>query len=210
MSYRGIDVSRWQGVIDWPTVKKAGIEFAILKAGGSDDGFYIDSTFAHNYENAKAVNMPVGAYYFVGPKCLTIADGEADAERFLKIVNDRKFEYPLYLDFEAPAPGQNEKCTNAAMAFCRVLEEEGYYAGIYASDVSGFKERLNLSRLAAFDIWVASYGKAPSYIHGFREHYGMWQYSSTGTIPGINGNVDLDVAYYDFPSIMKTHHLNGF
>ena len=206
----GIDVSHWQNVIDWPTVKQAGIEFAILKAGGSDYGFYTDSFFVKNYREAAAAGVPVGAYYFVGPKCLTDEDGRADAERFLKIVNGKVFDYPLYLDFEAPPAGRRNECTNAAIAFCMRLEEEGYYAGISASDISGFKDRLRIERLKPFDLWVASYGADPTYVPQFRETYGMRQYYSSGHVDGIRGNVDLDIAYYDFPEIMKQHHLNGY
>lgn len=207
---KGIDVSKWQGYIDWNKVKNSGIQFAILKAGGSDAGLYTDPFFQYNYDNAKAAGLPVGAYYFVGPKCLTENDGKADAERFLAQLKGKKFEYPVYLDFEAPAAGQRSKCTNAAIEFCKTMEEAGYYVGIYASDISGFKERLDLERLAAFDIWVACYGREPSYVTNFRKSYGMWQYSSTGYVPGIKGNVDMDVAYYDFPAIMKSHGLNGY
>ena len=210
MAKRGIDVSRWQGDIDWNLVRGSGCEFAILKAGGSDAGFYTDGTFERNYWNARSAGVDVGAYYFVGPRCLTEEDGIADAKRFLDIVKDWKFEYPLYLDFEAPPAGRQNECTNAAIGFCRTVEDAGYYAGIYASDISGFKERLSMKRLEAFDIWVARYGSAPDYIKHFREWYGMWQYSSTGSVPGILGNVDLDIAYYDFPAIMKSRHLNGY
>ena len=210
MSRRGIDVSWWQGYINWHQVKASGIEFAIIKAGGSDAGLYTDPFFEYNYEQAKQAGVGLGAYYFVGPKCLTAADGEADAQRFLRLLKGKKFEYPAYLDWEAPPAGMREESTGAAIAFCKAVEDEGYYTGIYASDLSGFRERLNMRKLEAFDIWVASYGSAPTYIKSFRSTYGMWQYSSTGSVPGITGNADLDIAYYNFPEIIKTHHLNGF
>lgn len=210
MSRKGIDVSRWQGYINWNQVKGTGIEFAIIKAGGSDDGLYTDSFYQYNYDHAKQAGMGLGAYYFVGPKCLTAADGDADAERFLRLLKGKQFDYPVYLDWEAPPAGRREESTSAAIAFCKRVEEAGYYIGIYASDISGFKERLNMQKLDAFDIWVASYGSAPNYIKAFRNTYGMWQYSSTGNVPGISGNVDLDIAYYNFPEIIKSHHLNGY
>lgn len=210
MSRRGIDVSKWQGTIDWNAVKLAGIEFAIIKAGGSDAGFYTDSFYQKNYDGAKAAGIPIGAYYIVGNKCLSAEDGTADAFRFLEMLKGKKFEYPVYLDWELPPAGHMLESTLAARAFCDTIEKFGYYVGIYASDIAGFKERLMLKDLHEFDIWVARYGSAPEYIKAFRSSYGMWQYSSTGKIAGIKGNVDLDIAYYDFPTIMKANHLNGY
>ena len=101
MMNKGIDVSHWQGNIDWNKVKKAGIEFAIIKAGGSDAGFYTDSKWEANYKGAKAAGIPIGAYYFVGKDCVTAAAGKADAERFLKILKGKQLEYPVYMDNEA-------------------------------------------------------------------------------------------------------------
>lgn len=210
MKTRGIDVSKWQGEINWEAVKRFGIDFAIIKVGGSDAGLYTDPYYEQNYVSAKKAGLGVGAYYFVGPKCLTPEDGAADAHRFYKLLKDRQFDYPVYLDFEAPPAGKRQQCTNAAIEFCKVMEEYGYYVGIYASDISGFKERLDMRRLAPFDIWVASYGSSPSYVKAYRSVYGMWQFSSTGFVDGIRGNVDLDIAYYDFPTIIKSHHLNGY
>lgn len=210
MNRRGIDVSKWQGNIDWNAVKLSGTEFAIIKAGGSDAGFYTDSCYERNYDGAKAAGVPVGAYYIVGPRCLSAEDGTADAFRFLDMLKGKKFEYPVYLDWELPPAGHRLESTQAANAFCDTLERFGYYVGIYASDVAGFKERLMLKDLSKYDIWVARYGSAPDYVKAFRASYGMWQFSSTGSIPGIRGNVDLDIAYYDFPAIMKSKHLNGY
>lgn len=204
---KGIDVSKWQGRIDWPKVEKlTDIEFAILKAGGSDNGFYIDPYFEDNYRGAKSVGIGVGAYYFVGPKCQSAADGKADAKRFLNIIAGKKFEYPVCLDFEAPPAWSKTGNTDASIAFCKEMELHGYYVSIYASDISGFADRLDLARLSAYDKWVACYGRKPTNV----QIYGMWQYSSTGRVAGINGNVDMDEAYYDFPDIMKGHHLNGY
>ena len=98
---KGIDVSHWQGTIDWNKVKAAGIEFAIIKAGGSDAGTYTDSKWEANYKGAKAAGIPIGAYYFVGKDCVTAAAGKADAERFIQILKGKQLEYPVYMDNEA-------------------------------------------------------------------------------------------------------------
>ena len=203
---KGIDVSSWQGVIDWVSVKEAGIEFAILKAGGSDSGFYTDNTFENNYKEAKAVGLPVGAYYFVGSRCTSKEDGIADAKRFLEIIKGKSFEYPVYIDIETTSPAAKAGATDACIGFCETMESAGYYCGIYASDISGFKERLDIARLEKFDKWVARYGSQPQYV----KTYGMWQDSSTGKVNGINGNVDTDISYKDYPEIIKAAGLNGF
>ena len=203
---KGIDVARYQQNINWDLVKSGGIDFAIIKAGGSDDGFYTDSTYEKNYAGAKAAGMPIGAYYIVGPLCVSKEDGIADANRFLKMLEGKTFEYPVYIDLELTAPKNKAGATDAVIGFCETMEQAGYYCGIYASDVSGFVDRLDLERLTAYDKWVARYGSKPQYV----KSYGMWQYSSTGKIQGIGPDVDLDEAYMDYPAIMKEKGLNGF
>lgn len=203
---RGIDVSRWQGNVNWNLVKESGISFAILKAGGSDEGFYTDNTFEKNYAGAKAAGIPVGAYYYVGPLCTSKEAGIADAKRFLEIIKGKTFEYPVYIDLESTNPPAKQGATDATIAFCEYMEENGYFVGIYASDVSGFCDRLELNRLSAYSKWVARYGSKPQYVSS----YDMWQYSDTGRISGIIGNVDMDYCYKDFPAIIKSAGLNGF
>ena len=179
--YRGIDISHWQGAIDWAKVKAAGIQFAIIKSGGSDAGFYTDPRWEENYKGAKANGIAVGAYYFVGPGCISVADGQADAERFLAQLKGKQFEYPVYIDVEATPASKKAGATEAVIAFCRAMEAGGYYAGIYSSTYSGFRDR-----------------------------FGIWQYSSSGQVNGISGRVDMDVSYQDFPSIIKAGGFNGY
>ena len=203
---KGIDVSRYQGVIDWKKVQEDGIEFAIIKAGGSDDGFYTDSKYELNYKNAKAVGMPIGAYYIVGRLCISREDGIADAKRFLAMLEGKQFEYPVYIDLEETDPKNKAGATDAVIGFCETMEAAGYYCGIYASDISGFKDRLDLSRLTAYDKWVANYISKPTYVVS----YGIWQKSSLGRVAGIVEDVDLNECYQDYPSIIKGKGLNGF
>ena len=203
---RGIDVSRWQGSINWNLVKESGISFAILKAGGSDEGIYTDPTFEKNYAGAKAAGIPVGAYYYVGPLCTSKEAGIADAKRFLEIIKGKTFEYPVYIDLESTDPPAKQGATTATIAFCEYMENNGYFVGIYASDVSGFCDRLDLNKLTAYSKWVARYGSKPQYVTS----YDMWQYSDKGKINGIIGDVDMDYCYQDFPTIIKGAGLNGF
>jgi len=206
MTKNGIDVSKYQGNIAWKQVKDSGIEFAIIKAGGSDDGFYIDPTYEANYKNAKAVGMPVGAYYIVGPYCVSKEDGIADAKRFLKMLEGKTFEYPVYIDLETTSPATKAGTTDAVLAFCQTMEVAGYFCGIYASDISGFKDRLDIDHINSRAKWVASYGSKPTYT----KSYGMWQKSDKGRVPGIAGDVDLDECFVDYPKIIKNAGDNGF
>lgn len=201
---KGIDVSAWQGTIDWKKVREAGIEAAVLKAGGSDDGLYTDSKWEQNYKEAKAAGLHVGAYYFVGEKCITKDDGKADAERFLDMLKGKKLDFPVYIDVEATSPSDRDGATEAAIAFLDVLEEAGYFAGIYASEVSGFRDRLDDSKLKKYSHWVAWYGEDEPAID-----YGGWQYSSSGRINGIDGYVDLD-KFYDFSDTIISGGFNGY
>jgi lysozyme len=204
--YRGIDISHWQGAIDWAKVKAAGIQFAIIKSGGSDAGFYTDPRWEENYKGAKANGIAVGAYYFVGPGCISVADGQADAERFLAQLKGKQFEYPVYIDVEATPASKKAGATEAVIAFCRAMEAAGYYAGIYSSTYSGFRDRLDDSKLTPFTHWVAQYASKCTY----GGSYGIWQYSSSGQVNGISGRVDMDVSYQDFPSIIKAGGFNGY
>ena len=203
---KGIDVSHWQGTIDWDRVKAAGIKFAIIKAGGSDAGFYTDSKWEANYTGAKSAGIPIGAYYFVGRDCVTAAAGKADAERFIKILNGKQLEYPVYMDNEAQPASAKAGITEAAIAFCETMEAAGYFVGIYGSAVSGFQERMDDSKLKAYSHWVAQYASKCTY----SGEYGIWQYSSTGRVDGIKGNVDMDYGYIDYPSIIKNGGFNGY
>ena len=204
---RGIDISHWNGEIDFDRVKASGIDFVIIKAGGSDYGFYTDKMFKTNYEKAKAAGLNVGAYYFVGKKFLGAANGISDAVRFCEIIKGMQFEYPIFLDIETTPATCKDQATEAAKAFCETMEHAGYFVGIYASDISGFKERLNRDDLKAYAWWVARYStEEPTYARTWQ----MWQYSSKGMCPGISGSVDLDRSKTDYSIIMKEKGLNGF
>lgn len=202
----GIDISHWQGVINWKKVASTGVSFAIIKAGGSDAGFYADKTFERNYAEATAAGLDVGCYYFIGPKMLTKKDAEADAERFYQIIKGKKFGMPIYLDLETSSPKDRAKATKAAIYFCEYLEKKGYWVGIYASDVSGFRDRVDWEQLRRFTLWVARYGRQPQVVKG----WDVWQYTSTGRVNGISGNVDMDYMVRDLPALIRKAHKNGF
>ena len=204
---KGIDVSRWQGCIDWCKASKV-IDFAILKIGGSDGGLYRDKYYDTNYLGAKAHNVPVGIYFYMGSDCNTADKGRALAVNILKMLANDSYEYPVYLDVEGTNIVEKDGVTDAVYECCRTLEEAGFYVGVYGSDVSTFRDRVNADALARFDKWVARYPLENDCT--VIKSCGMRQYSSTGKVEGIQGNVDLDIAYYDFPTIIKNKHLNGF
>lgn len=203
---RGIDISHWNGDIDFNKVRADGIEFVIIKAGGSDRGFYKDPKFETNYEKAKAAGLSIGAYYFVGKNFYGVVSGAADAKRFISIIKGKEFDYPVFVDVETTDFRFKEMATDAAIAFCTELEKAGYFVGVYASDISGYRERLNHERLMNYTHWVARYGKVPEEC---TEH-SIWQQSSKGSVKGISGSVDIDESKVDFPKIIKTKGLNGF
>lgn len=199
----GCDISRWNGNVDFKKLKDQGLSFVILKAGGSDKGFYKDHKFDDNYRLARLAGLKVGAYYFVGPKFISKADGIEDAKRFRHIITGKEFDYPVAVDIETTDPAFKIGATDASIAFCEFMESYNYYISIYASEISGFKERLEFERLSKFDKWVAKYGTKKPEIP-----CGIWQYSSKGIFDGTNGYLDLDKSYVDYASIMKTKNLN--
>lgn len=214
---KGMDVSHWDETIDWNKVKAAGIEFVMIKAGGSDgktSKYYTDATFEDRYKKAKNAGISVGSYYYVGKDFTTIAEGKKCAQKFIDMLKGKYFDYPVVLDIEETNKGDREKATVASIAFCDELIAAGYYPMIYGSDVSVFKERLNVDRLTRFDKWVARYSAtnsesktvAPSYI----TNYTMWQYTSKGKIDGKSTDTDLDYVYVDYPTKIKRAGLNGY
>lgn len=206
MEFKGIDVSRWQGAINFNKVKQSGYDFCIIKAGGSDAGRYTDRNFYANYASAKSAGLKVGAYYFAGANCNTYENGVNDAYHFYNIIKGLQFEYPVILDYETANKANKADNTQAVIGFGDFFEKLKYYFMVYGSDISTFKERVNDKDLKRFDHWVARYGSKPTYV----KSYGIWQHSSTGNVAGINGNVDLNTSYNDYTSIMRKHHLNGF
>lgn len=213
MVMTGVDVQRWQGIIDFNKVKTdKRVQFAIIKAGGSDNGFYKDPMFEINYRGFKSIGVPVGAYYFVGPDCISASDGLADAKRFIKLLGGKQFEMPVYIDVEQDFRADRSAVTDAVIAFCDYIESNGFYVGIYGSDIQTFKQKLDLQRLSKYTLWVARYGSKPRYV----KQYAMWQYTQTygsreQRISGISSTgLDRDYCYVDFPSIIKNNGLNGF
>lgn len=203
---KGIDVSEWQGTIDWETVRASGVEFAILRAGYGRVASQKDKTFDANYFGCKAANIPCGAYWY----SYATSEDEArqEAATCLDILKYKQLEYPVYYDVEEQRTlglGK-EKVSAVIKAFCDVLEKAGYFAGLYMSayPLGNLVSEEVRNRYA---VWVAHYGVTKPVYSG---KYGIWQKCSTGTVPGIAGNVDLNEAYEDYPEIIKAAELNNW
>lgn len=213
---KGIDISKYQAGLNMSAVKNAGYDFAILRAGytgyGNGTSKAKDSSFETFYKDAKSVGLGVGAYWFT---CANTYQKGVDEANWMyeNCLKGKQFEYPIYIDVEDDTGKKyylrnagKEAVNQGIKGFCETLEAKGYYVGIYASDISGFKELMDISGLTDYDKWVARYGSKPSYV----TEYGMWQSSSSGKISGYNGNLDIDEAYKDYPSIIKNGGFNGF
>lgn len=206
---KGIDVSKWQGNIDWNKVKSDGIEFAILRSsyGRNTTSFKnkgIDEKFERNYKEAKRVGTPVGAYHYCYAR--NMKEMLEEAEFFLTMLKGKKFEYPIYLDIEDKNQSNinKKKLTNMVIAFCEKLEKAGFYVGIYANKY-WLTTKLDYNKLKKYDIWLAEWTDKPTW----NGNFGLWQYSSKGSVRGISGNVDMNISYKDY-SVIKNKGFNGF
>jgi GH25 family lysozyme M1 (1,4-beta-N-acetylmuramidase) len=204
---KGIDVSAHQGKIDWQKVKNAGIDYAILRCGyGSDIASQDDSQFARNMAECERVGMPFGVYLYSYAN--SVEKAKSEAQHVLRLIKGHKLQYPVYYDLEdAKTTG---KCSKAlilemAKAFVDILESKGYWVGIYANTYWN-NTYLTDSWYDTKARWVAQYASKCTY----KGEYGMWQYSSKGKVNGIQGNVDMNYCYVDYPTLIKTAGKNGY
>lgn len=197
---KGIDVSYFQHTINWPKVKLSGIRFAIIRAGfrGSNTGkLTTDSTFYANIKNANASGIDVGVYFFT--QAVTTSEARKEADYTIRLVKKSgvKPEYPIVIDTENISGGRaaigklsRSKRTAVIKAFCDEVKANGYTPMIYAS-TSWLNNQLDMSKLSGYEVWVAQYYSKVTY----GGTYKCWQYSSTGSVNGISGNVDMDYWY---------------
>ena len=195
----GIDVSKWNGNIDWNAVKNSGVSYVIIRCGyrGSSTGALIeDPQFRSNIKGAKAAGLKVGVYFF--SQAVNEVEAVEEASMVLGLVSGYGLNYPIFLDVEASggrADGiSKETRTAVCKAFCATIQNSGYSAGVYANK-SWFTEKINTSSLTAYKIWLAQYASTPTYT---ATRYDMWQYSSKGKVSGISGNVDLNMSYMNY------------
>lgn len=195
----GIDVSRWQGAIDWNAVKNDGVNFVILRAYSYGE----DYNFQENYAGAIAAGLDVGAYSYTYAE--TIDEAIQEANDLVAVLGKREFQYPIFIDIEDPYYYGKDKSltTQIVKTELEILTQAGYYAAIY-SGKNFVQNYINISELSDYDLWVAQYYSSCTY----EGDYTMWQFSDSGSIDGISGNVDTNYCYVDYPQIIAQSGLN--
>lgn len=185
---RGIDVSRWQGEINWSQVAADDVSFVML---GTRSKGVVDPYFHRNIQRASAAGVKVGVYIY--SLAVTVEMAEAEADFVLDLIHDYPVSYPVAFDMEDSTQGNlsKEELAAIANAFCKKISDSGYYPIIYANE-NWLKNKLDMS-LMDYPVWVARYSARPSY-----QNPVMWQATSTGSVKGINGNVDIDFQFKDF------------
>jgi len=205
----GIDVSKWQGDINWGKVAETDNEFALIRIGYNDKQ---DDQFLNNYQNAKAAGIPVGAYMY--SYAVTEEAAIEEANIVLERIKGMQFEYPIYLDIEDEKLLREEynltkeQRTKNALAFVRTMQENGYYVGIYANQY-WFTNYLDVEKIQSeCETWIAHYNESYDYSN---TAYGMWQYTCESEVDGISyGLVDRNICYKDYPTIIKNGGYNGY
>lgn len=185
---RGIDVSRWQGEINWSQVAADYVSFVML---GTRSKGVVDPYFHRNIQQASAAGVKVGVYIY--SLAVTVEMAEAEADFVLDLIHDYPVSYPVAFDMEDSTQGNlsKEELAAIANAFCKKISDSGYYPIVYANE-NWLKNKLDMS-LMDYPVWVARYSARPSY-----QNPVMWQATSTGSVKGINGNVDIDFQFKDF------------
>ena len=198
----GIDVSSHQKDIDWRRVAESGVEFAFLRLGyrgyGSEGTINLDPYFQQNLAGAQAAGIKVGVYFF--SQAITSAEAAEEAQFVLTNLNGTYLDYPVVYDWEVISSSgartaglSNTTLTDCAITFCDAVALAGYTPMIYYNLPVGYTH-YQLDRLTAYDVWFAQYASTPSMYYNYR----IWQYSDKGTVPGIDGKVDMDLAFIPY------------
>lgn len=192
LQIKGIDASRYQGDIDWVKVKNSGIEFAMLRlVSSNNNGPYIDPYFEKNYLGAKSVGINVGAYIYT--YATTEEKQNAEINMAIEALKGKTLEYPLALDVEDSSLTSigKESLTSIVLRGLVIIDQKGFVPMLYT--YTNYTNNLNMDSLKEYDLWIADY-------RGYNGHGDgdIWQYSSSGKIDGISGNVDLNISYKDY------------
>lgn len=199
-SILGIDISTHQKEIDFQAVKAAGFEFVMIRLGyrGSVQGLLFEDEWAQrNYQAAKAAGLKVGGYFF--SQSISVEEAIEEANYAMEIIKDWELEMPLVYDWEyLQADYRNahvdaRMLTDYTLAFCRTVEAAGYEAMVYFNPDQSHK-KMCLSELTDYRFWLAMYTDRMDYPY----KVDMWQYTSTGSVPGVSGNVDINL-YFPYP-----------
>lgn len=194
----GIDVSKWNGTIDWNQVKASGVNYVIIRCGyrGSSQGALIeDPKYKVNIDGATKAGLKVGVYFF--SQAVDEVEAVQEASMVLSLVKGYKISYPIFLDVEASGGRADniskETRTAVCKAFCKTIQNSGYTAGVYANK-TWLTSKIDTSQLGNYKIWLAQYASQPTYTG----RYEIWQYKDSGSVPGISGHVDLNLSYLGY------------
>lgn len=202
-SLLGVDVSSYQGSINWRKVKAAGVDYAIIRLGYRGYGtgaIKIDTAFHTNMTNAIAAGVPVGVYFY--SQAVTVEEAVEEAETVIKHLASYKVDYPVAFDMEEVDDDDEnvrtsgltvKERTDITIAFCEKIREAGYTPMVYGN-IKWMAMNLDLTRLEDYDKWFAQYFKQPFFPYQFS----MWQYTPYGRIDGIPGSVDLNMGFVDY------------
>lgn len=196
----GVDVSIYQGDIDWQKVKDAGIDFAIIRVGGrgwgSEGRIYADKNFDKNMRGASAVGIKIGVYFY--SQAITVQEAIEEAQYTIDKMKGYKVSYPVVFDWEIVGDDEartydidKNTLSAAAVAFCREVENAGYYPMIYFNSPCGYL-KYDLSKINQYDFWYAQYHTVPTFYYSFD----IWQYTDKGSVPGIPGKVDMNLFFH--------------
>jgi GH25 family lysozyme M1 (1,4-beta-N-acetylmuramidase) len=207
--YEGLDISSWQGgSFNFQNIKKAGYDYVILRCGTTKGK---DTYFETNYKKAKAAGLDVGAYYY--SYALNVSAAKSDAKNCLNWISGKKFEYPIYFDYEDPSQKSLSKTTakNICLAFMDMVADKGYLVGMYTGHYKSTQIPTD-EICAKYEFWVASYYNDG--LHAPRDKSmaaisGMYQYTSSKRVNGV-GPLDANVCYKDYPAIVKKYGFNGY
>lgn len=205
----GIDVSKWNKEIDWEKVKGDGIEFAIIRCGyrgASSGALVLDPMYKRNIEGAIEAGIPVGVYFFT--QALDEVEAVEEASMVISLIEDYDVDYPVFLDSES-AGGRGradaleaEERTKIHKAFLETIASAGYETGIYASR-NWLNDELDMTEVSEYRTWLAEYADIPVY----DKYYHMWQYTSKGSVDGIETRVDLNLCYMNIDT--SINHAKG-
>ena len=205
----GIDVSKWNKTIDWDEVKDAGVEFAIIRCGyrgASSGALVLDPMYEQNIKGAIEAGIPVGIYFFT--QAVDEVEAVEEASMVIRLIEDYDVDYPVFLDSESAggkgrADGLDaDERTKIHKAFLETIAAAGYEAGIYGSR-NWLNGQVDMKELSAYKTWLAEYADIPTY----ENYYHMWQYTSKGTVDGIETRVDLNLCYMNIDT--SINHAKG-
>lgn len=197
----GIDVSKYQGDINWKKVKASGVEYAVIRVGYRGYGtgkIMLDEAFEANVKGALSNDIKVGVYFY--SQAVTVEEAVEEAEAVIEAIKPYNITYPVVYDFEEVYDEESrtkdltaDEITDMTIAFCDRVEEAGYKPMIYAN-IKWFMAKLDITRLEKYDKWFAQYFRQPFYPYSFQ----MWQYTGKGKVDGIEGDVDLNICFKDY------------